>query len=148
MYNKLGVKSCYNCINGIYQRGYPATYFEPEEPDMAECNIETEEIYDFIDEMTRQYDKLSITERRERTYEEHTATHCKHYNPQIALSCHVCQKTLNTPVYNTLLAVGCITGDEFAVCSQECKTTHEQREQEAEDQLFKDIEELENNPID
>jgi hypothetical protein len=99
-------------------------------------------------DITNRKHYLTHEERKDLTYEEHTATHCKHYNPQITCKCHVCYKELNTPVYDTLMAIGCITGDEFPVCSTECKNTHEFRELEAENELMKQIEELENNPID
>jgi hypothetical protein len=114
---KMSNKSCFNCLNATITPGYPATRWDPECPDEADC------------EFMPEYDD----------YEAYNTMHekCGHYNPVLVGGCCKCHKYINEPAFSW--NIWACTYDSVPCCSEKCKNKLEdefRQETEQEDEYY------------
>lgn len=131
--------NCFECKNAEIFEGFPATYYEPGEPDIAECTLDDieEDIEDIVNKFN---DGLKGYEGN--FIEEVIARHCGHFDPIIIKKCSVCGSEMNVPRWSWYIWAH--TWDTAPACSQECKEKAEKEFDEKlkeEEEYYKKIDE-------
>lgn len=108
--SKCGV-SCFDCKFSQFVKGSPQTYWEPGEPDMAECH------HPHID-----FDSDENIKMFENNTEDTLPARCGKFEPILIerCSCRACNKVMNVPRWSH--NIWATTYDEpVPVCGESCK---------------------------
>ena len=110
-------KSCENCVNGKYIRGYMPTRKDLGFPDEIECqnNNVSSEVFE-IDLNDNFYTYLPKV--------------CGFYNPVIANKCCNCKTTINKPIIDVINVREVFSGELIPVCSEKCKEEYNNKTDE------------------